>query len=105
MTDRPDYTACRQTDACLCPACYDRKYGAPLPEVAELADRMADFERASGFAAAEERRETALAAGPELDTCPRCGYPIVLCADGKWRHDQYGDAMACAMFYPAPRAE
>lgn len=98
-----DFTRCRQTDACLCPACYDRKYGAQPAEVAELADRMADLERASGFSAAEEQRETAIAAG--VDICDRCGYPVVLTPLG-WAHDQAGDAVACNLFYPAePAAE
>jgi hypothetical protein len=45
--------------------------------------------------------------GPPVDACPKCGYPIVLCDDGKWRHDQMGDAMACALFYQTstPRGE
>lgn len=76
--------------------------GRPLDRGPITPDEIADLEIESGFAAAEQRREMA------IDLCPKCGYPIVLCSDGRWRHDQLGDAMACGLFYgdPAsPRAE
>ena len=89
MTDRPDFTVCRQTDACLCPACYDRKHGEPPAEVAELADRIAIAEAAEA-PAAEVDAEGAV--------CSQCGYPVVQTAAG-WRHAQMGDAVACELFY------
>ena len=33
-----------------------------------------------------------------MDTCSRCGFPVVWTAAG-WAHANQGDAVACALFW------
>ena len=39
------------------------------------------------------------------DVCDRCGYPVIQCADGRWIHDQYANAVFCSLVLTRPRPE